>query len=407
LLLLLPLMAGTASAFESCQDKGPWPCEEDGCPSPMINCSQLKGWCTSKFSHVWDKPPTGFDQHLVWQQCPVTCKACDRVGYNSRIYQFYRVFAFVSVCLGLAVLVLFKYGEQLSGVQEQAGAMLTRALNAMTASLPALKPIAPALTTQNLARAFIATYFLFEAPLSWRAWSIRRLGLRPITDALGAVASVTCVLGVRPLLSASLMMLDIALDAYQVLSGILANYSAGRGIYINELMAKKISLLGCGAMLVAVSLQRSQKKVFTGLLMDSETISNSTSLALLAGRLLIAFLFAYVGLSELHRLGWEFSPYSQGDPHDTIWPKCVELLLVLPFSLGFRTYAVSRSLAASLFLEAATAWSWRGYNFRTLQWREHHREHFATNLAVSGGLLLLQSLGGGRFTVDEMLKKRD
>ena len=33
------------------------------------------------------------------------------------------------------------------------------------------------------------------------------------------------------------------------------------------------------------------------------------------------------------------------------------------------------------------------------------REHFAVNVAVAGGLLLLQDLGGGRYTVDAWLKK--
>lgn len=37
----------------------------------------------------------------------------------------------------------------------------------------------------------------------------------------------------------------------------------------------------------------------------------------------------------------------------------------------------------------------------------HVRSHFVTNLAVSGGLLLLQGFGAGRYTVDEMLKKKD
>jgi alanyl-tRNA synthetase len=37
----------------------------------------------------------------------------------------------------------------------------------------------------------------------------------------------------------------------------------------------------------------------------------------------------------------------------------------------------------------------------------HYREHFMTNLATAGGLMLLVKLGGGRYTVDELVKKRD
>lgn len=34
------------------------------------------------------------------------------------------------------------------------------------------------------------------------------------------------------------------------------------------------------------------------------------------------------------------------------------------------------------------------------------RLHFATNMGVSGGLLLLASFGAGRFTVDALLAKK-
>ena len=30
-----------------------------------------------------------------------------------------------------------------------------------------------------------------------------------------------------------------------------------------------------------------------------------------------------------------------------------------------------------------------------------------TNVATAGGLLLLQKLGGGKYTVDELMKKKD
>ena len=37
----------------------------------------------------------------------------------------------------------------------------------------------------------------------------------------------------------------------------------------------------------------------------------------------------------------------------------------------------------------------------------HSREHFATNIATAGGLLLLQKMGAGKYTVDELMKKKD
>ena len=64
---------------------------------------------------------------------------------------------------------------------------------------------------------------------------------------------------------------------------------------------------------------------------------------------------------------------------------------------------VARLLAATLCLEAASVWQF--WWVAPLEARLHLREHFAVNVAVAGGLLLLQDLGGGRYTVDEWLKK--
>lgn len=53
----------------------------------------------------------------------------------------------------------------------------------------------------------------------------------------------------------------------------------------------------------------------------------------------------YVGVSEVGRILAGRTPYAQGDAHDTLWPKVVELLLVLPFILGYRTRAVCQARA--------------------------------------------------------------
>ena len=84
----------------------------------------------------------------------------------------------------------------------------------------------------------------------------------------------------------------------------------------------------------------------------------------------------------------------------------MQLLLSVPFTLGFRTTAVARLLALSLVLEAFYAWAWwrlEGPHRRAI----HSREHFATNIATAGGLLLLQKMGAGKYTVDELMKKKD
>ena len=103
-------------------------------------------------------------------------------------------------------------------------------------------------------------------------------------------------------------------------------------------MAKKFSLLGCVALLIAsLHQQQTTAPSFSGMLLEARGVSERLSLALLFGRLLIAVLFLYVGLSELHRLLFQpFTPYLPGDGHDVVWPKAVELLLALPFILGVK-----------------------------------------------------------------------
>ena len=40
------------------------------------------------------------------------------------------------------------------------------------------------------------------------------------------------------------------------------------------------------------------------------------------------------------------------------------------------------------------------------QYKSHVRLHFVTNLGVAGGLVLLQSFGAGRYTVDRLMQKK-
>jgi uncharacterized membrane protein YphA (DoxX/SURF4 family) len=88
------------------------------------------------------------------------------------------------------------------------------------------------------------------------------------------------------------------------------------------------------------------------------------------------------------------------------WPKLAEFTLALPFVVGFKTRLVSMLLATCLVLEALIYW-----NFWTtllgVGYSIHARDHFSVNIGVAGGLLLLQSFGGGKYSVDELLKKND
>lgn len=78
-LLASSLYADAASAV-ACEDGGPWPCTEEGCPSPSVSCVQLKNDCNRAFSDVWKTPPAGLENSAVWTQCRKTCGKCTASG---------------------------------------------------------------------------------------------------------------------------------------------------------------------------------------------------------------------------------------------------------------------------------------------------------------------------------------
>lgn len=129
------------------------------------------------------------------------------------------------------------------------------------------------------------------------------------------------------------------------------------------------------------------------------------SVALLVGRLLMAALFFQCAVNELGRLYFsdENVDIDPNDPRNIVWPKVIELALAVPVVIGWQTKHASCLLAAILALEAISVWQF--WWISDLGVRLHCREHFAVNTAVAGGLLLLQSIGGGRYTVEELLKK--
>jgi uncharacterized membrane protein YphA (DoxX/SURF4 family) len=73
---------------------------------------------------------------------------------------------------------------------------------------------------------------------------------------------------------------------------------------------------------------------------------------------------------------------------------------------GFKTALTARLLAAVVLLEAFVSWSWFFSNLN-IGYRIHAREHFTVNCGVCGGLILLASIGAGKYTMDNFLKKTE
>ena len=76
----LALLVGGVAATEavSCEDGGPWPCQEDGCPAPMVKCWNMRNDCNRAFSDVFAKPPDGLGGSAVAQS------AHGRIGADRR-----------------------------------------------------------------------------------------------------------------------------------------------------------------------------------------------------------------------------------------------------------------------------------------------------------------------------------
>ncbi len=96
----------------------------------------------------------------------------------------------------------------------------------------------------------------------------------------------------------------------------------------------------------------------------------------------------------------------QGDGHDQMTFKLLEFLLSLPFTVGYKINTIARLLALILVVEAFAAWSWWTSKL-SLGYVIHAREHFFVNIGTAGGILLLSFVGAGKYSVDELLKKKD
>lgn len=191
----------------------------------------------------------------------------------------------------------------------------------------------------------------------------------------------------------------------------------------NELVVKRVAMLGSVCMLLAHGGRRSRVLTsYAGLLLGGgddcgkgPRVSARKSLVLLLCRCAMAFLFVFVGVTQAHRIMERDFVIFSGNriPHSRLWERdghdnnwlLLEFALALPFAAGFRTAATARLLALTLALEAATCWPfWQAWP--SFAYASHVRLHFVVNLGVAGGLLLLASFGAGRFTVDALMKKR-
>ena len=325
---------------------------------------------------------------------------------------------------------------------------------------------------RRVGRLYVCGYFVVEGGPIFAAIAVAAFAL-PKGGKYGRVQ----------LLAVQAMIAYSCMEAATVMANVAVPWLMTGRFYMNELMVKKLALLGVLLLFHAVPADgsgggsggggggggggstASAEELKQALPGGAEPSARSAFLEarVLAARLMMASLFGYVGLVDLLRI-MRGELHDPPDGHDVMWPKVVEFVLVrarpiapparasrpsptawfrpppdparsspharcslgrvtahfcrpllpptqvLPFFLGFKTGGVCVSLAASLVLEAMTAWTyWREQtrDIPTLFHSMHSKDHFATNVAVAGGLLLLQHDGGGKYTLDSYLKKKD
>jgi len=277
---------------------------------------------------------------------------------------------------------------------------------------------------QSFARALVCSYFFNQGVSNFTYWYSYGVPGFPWIAVITCICTIPVLFNLYVHIFAWVLSFEALKDTVHISWHQFAGWwYHGESLYINELMVKKFSMLGC-VILVLITDPffkekiDSSKKALNQLIVDSPkfTFSNKISIALLISRILISTLFLFVGYGEITRqwammsTGVEHQGHSHrrpdGDGHDNFWPKIAEFSFVIPFLIGYKTSWTARIIAIVLILESLIYWRWWGTTLGDF-YAIHARDHFTVNVGVAGGLLLLQTMGGGTYSVDELLKKKD
>jgi putative oxidoreductase len=140
---------------------------------------------------------------------------------------------------------------------------------------------------------------------------------------------------------------------------------------------------------------------------QSNTSLTSDDVILLLGRVALGAIFVKSGIQKLLTLGvFAASLAQRGFPHSETWAvigATVEFVGGIMIVTGFQTrYA---SLLMILFVIVATGISHRFWEFADAA-RRTQESQFFKNLSILGGFFLLFVTGGGRVSLDALLRRR-
>ncbi|HYC46068.1 MAG TPA: DoxX family protein [Burkholderiales bacterium] len=133
----------------------------------------------------------------------------------------------------------------------------------------------------------------------------------------------------------------------------------------------------------------------------------SEDVLLLLGRVALGLIFVKSGLQKLMALGpFAASLASRGIPSSGTWAligATVEFVGGVLIVTGFRARA--GSLLILLFTVVATLIAHRFWEFAEAA-RRTQESQFFKNLSIIGGCLLLFVTGGGRYSIDGLIRRR-
>lgn len=238
----------------------------------------------------------------------------------------------------------------------------------------------------------------------------------PFLGVLLVLPSATMVLfNYKVPVFATILVIDMLKDSSVMIWSQTVNFIT-KGWRPNELMLKKVAMLGCSALVLANAVKESKRNSYAGTLLaeDKKVDGKKKSAALLAGRLMMTALFAFIGYGQVRRvINRDFAVWVKHkddhpfmDGHDNNW-LLLEFALSIPFAIGYKMASTTRLLASTLILEAFSCWAFWSSQIKNWQYAFHAQLHFVVNLSCAGGLLILQSLGAGRYTVDNLIKKKE
>mmetsp|Transcript_14024 Transcript_14024/g.39853 ORF Transcript_14024/g.39853 Transcript_14024/m.39853 type:complete len:333 (-) Transcript_14024:37-1035(-) len=276
---------------------------------------------------------------------------------------------------------------------------------------------------QVISRVMLGLYFLNMAYYSVDLYFNYNFGDTEGIDWLSLLrvpVAICFICNYKPELTGPALVLFSGWDCLRIFRHQVHRWYTNNTVIVNELMVKKMAIFG--SCLLAIVEQFKGKITFTGDIdPNAGTQKNKKqSVILLLARLFICSLFLYIGLLEvgrqIHTVGHWYSTASggtayrrpEGDGHDQIFFKVLQLFLSVPILLGYNSSLSSVLLSSSLVLEAVTQWQFIGVNIPNWKYYPiHARDHFFTNLAVAGGLLFLSGFGAGMYSLDTWLKKRE